>query len=296
MIERNEGICVTVKEKSKIFGKTAKYASLMLAATFVLSLALILWEAPHTMAYSSAPTDHTLVTEKESSFTQLDMLNVASTANKSAEKPHPLEGQRLVALTFDDGPNPYITTAILDFLAEHDVPATFYVLGNLTNRHPKIVRRMADEGHQVGNHSQTHRELPRLSAENRQWEINTASGIIGKAIGHEPTTIRPPYGSYNAATREDFNGIPNILWSVDPQDWRNHCADYITQHILSRTQDGCIVLLHDVYWHTYHATRRIVPALLEQGFVFVTVDELLEVRGAAQPSETIRHRRPQPQQ
>jgi peptidoglycan/xylan/chitin deacetylase (PgdA/CDA1 family) len=150
---------------------------------------------------------------------------------------------------------------------------------------------MADEGHQVGNHTQTHRELPLISDEARHWELGTAGDVLAKILGHEPTTIRPPFGSYNAAVREHFNG-PNVLWSIDPQDWRNHSADYITQHILTRAQDGDIILLHDVYQHTYRAVRRIVPALLARGFVFVTVDEMLEFRGAAGEDETVRHRRP----
>ena len=232
-----------------------------------------------------------LAAEKENGLTQLRLTNEANAANKNIDKPNTHAGARLVALTFDDGPNPYITTAILDFLAEHDVVATFYVLGNLVNRHPKIVSRMAEEGHQVGNHTQTHRELPNIGAEARRWEVETARDIISKVIGHEPTTIRPPFGSTTQAVRDEFD-VPNILWSVDPWDWYNRCADYVTEHVLSRTQDGCIILLHDVYHHTYEATRRIVPALLEQGFVFVTIDELLALRGEAQPGETVRSRRP----
>ncbi|MCL2532171.1 MAG: polysaccharide deacetylase family protein [Oscillospiraceae bacterium] len=202
----------------------------------------------------------------------------------------PLVGHTLIALTFDDGPNPYITVPVLNFLAQHNVPATFYVLGAEVDQHPDILRRMVAEGHQVGNHSQRHLEATRVSAERRRLDYHEGMQAIYRVLGFTPTTTRLPFGSYNATVLADMT-TPHIHWSIDPQDWRNRNAQYIANHVLHFAQDGDIILLHDVYHSTYQATRILVPALLERGFVFVTVDQLLALRGAAQPGEVVRHRR-----
>lgn len=202
----------------------------------------------------------------------------------------PLIGQLLIALTFDDGPNPYITVPLLNFLAQHNVPATFYVLGAEVQRHPNILRRMAAEGHQVGNHSFGHAEFTRVSADRRRSEYQQGAQAIYNVLGFMPSTTRLPYGSYNSTVLAELT-TPHIHWSIDPQDWRNRNAQYIANHVLERAQDGDIILLHDVYQSTYQATRLIVPALLEQGFVFVTIDQLLALRGEAQAGEVVRHRR-----
>ena len=204
-----------------------------------------------------------------------------------------LEDAKIIALTFDDGPNPYITPAILDFLAEQEVPVpvTFYVLGFLVEQQPEIVARIVREGHQIGNHTQNHRNLTRLSQNERLREINRGADAINDVLGFAPSTMRPPFGAYNAAVRADLD-VPLLLWSIDPWDWDTTDVDYIVDHVLSRAQDGDIILLHDLYQSTYQATRRIVPALLERGFTFVTVDQMLALRGEAAAGEVVRHRRP----
>jgi len=202
----------------------------------------------------------------------------------------PLRGQRLIALTFDDGPNPYITTPLLDFLAQRQVLVTFYVLGAEVERHPEIVQRMAALGHQVGNHTQNHVEFTRVNAERRRREYQEGAQAIYNVLGVMPTTTRLPYGSYNDTILAEMT-TPQIQWSIDPQDWRNRNAQYIAQHVIERVQEGDIILLHDVYESTLAAARILVPALLEQGFVFVTVDQLLTLRGEAQPGDVVRHRR-----
>jgi len=202
-----------------------------------------------------------------------------------------LEGRKIIALTFDDGPNPYITTAILDFLEQQQVLATFFVTGRNTNRWPHIPARATQFGHQVANHSYNHRNFTRISSEQRQQELRQTDEAIYQATGIPSTVTRPPYGSFNRAAQADFTN-PLLLWSVDPWDWNTECADYVAQHVLERAQDGDIILLHDLYQHTYEATRIIVPALLERGFVFVTIDQMLELRGGAEPGEVVRHRHP----
>ena len=202
-----------------------------------------------------------------------------------------LEDTKIIALTFDDGPNPYITPAILDFLAEQEVVATFYVLGFLTGQMPQIVARAVREGHQIGSHSYNHRNLSRLSQEARRQQLSRADDAISAALGFPPSTMRPPYGAYNAGVRADLT-VPLVLWSIDPWDWNTEDAQYVADHVISRAQDGDIILLHDIYQSTYRATRLIVPALLERGFTFVTIDQMLALRGEAGPGEVVRHRRP----
>ncbi|MCL2445267.1 MAG: polysaccharide deacetylase family protein [Oscillospiraceae bacterium] len=202
----------------------------------------------------------------------------------------PLLGHPLIALTFDDGPNPYITVPLLDFLAQHNVLATFYVLGAEVQRHPDILRRMAAQGHQVGNHSFGHAEFTRVNADRRRREYQQGAQAIYDVLGFMPTTTRLPYGAYSATVLAEMT-TPHIHWSIDPQDWRNRNANYLAQHVIDRAVDGDIILLHDVYHSTYQATRMIVPALLERGFVFVTVDQLLALRGEAQAGDVVRHRR-----
>jgi len=133
-------------------------------------------------------------------------------------------------------------------------------------------------------------EFTRVNAERRRREYQEGMQAIYNVLGFMPTTTRLPFGSYNDTVLAEMT-TPQIQWSIDPQDWRNRNAQYIANHVLHHAADGDIILLHDVYHSTYQATRILVPALLQQGFVFVTVDQLLALRGEAQPGEVVRHRR-----
>jgi len=200
-----------------------------------------------------------------------------------------LEGQRLIALTFDDGPHPELTPLLLDFLREQEAHATFFVLGCNAEDTPDTLRRAAAEGHQIGNHTYHHKDLTKLGPERRRAEINSGAALIESLTGQRPAVMRPPYGEYNKTVQAEAD-TPLILWSIDPADWRTRDADDIYRHVMERVQDGDIILLHDLYPETVEAAKKLVPALKAQGFVLVTVDQLLAVRGGAEAGEAVRKR------
>ena len=203
--------------------------------------------------------------------------------------PRPPAGNRLVALTFDDGPSIH-TERLLDALAARNVPATFYVLGRQVEARPQIARRIVTEGHEIANHSLSHPQLSRLSAAGVRDQLIRTSDIIYRATGVRPTNMRPPYGAQNQTVRNVAaeRGYPVVLWSIDTLDWRHRNVPAIMSHIVDRhgnirVRDGDIILMHDVHAPTIDAAIRTVDLLLANGFTFVTVSELFEARGGGTP-------------
>jgi peptidoglycan/xylan/chitin deacetylase (PgdA/CDA1 family) len=192
--------------------------------------------------------------------------------------PSQLAGKKLVALTFDDGPHPTNTSNLLDILKQEDVQATFFVLGTRVDYYGDIVRRAYQDGHQIASHTRNHKDLTKLSAADRGREINSTIASIEGTIGVKPTAMRPPYGALNEAVKADA-GMALVLWSVDPEDWKYRDADTVYNHVMSRTRDGSIVLLHDIHATTVQAAAKIVPALKAEGYTMVTVDQLIKARG-----------------
>ncbi len=195
-----------------------------------------------------------------------------------------------IALTFDDGPHPQNTPRLLDILAKRNIKATFYVIGRSVDLHPGVLRRTVAEGHEIGNHSQTHRLLSKLGDAQLRQEMQRCQDAIGRAAGVRPRTMRPPYGGLLQRQRElvlnEF-GYPTILWSVDPLDWKRPGASVITSRILSGTTNGGIVLAHDLHAQTVDAMSATCDGLLKRGFKFVTVSQLIAMKtdsAAAQAS------------
>ena len=179
----------------------------------------------------------------------------------------------MVALTFDDGPNPKTTGRVLDALEKHDAVATFFVLGNRAENNAEILQRMFMIGCQIGNHSYSHPDLSKMSAENVAIQVNTTSEIVKNATGEETKIVRPPYGAYKKTTIAAV-GKPFILWSVDTLDWKSRNADSVFNVVMSKVSDGDIILMHDIYPSTADAAERIIPALISNGYQLVTVEEL----------------------
>jgi len=200
-----------------------------------------------------------------------------------------LEGKKLVALTFDDGPHGTLTPRLLDFLKEQGVHATFFVVGSSAALYPDIVRRAAAEGHQVGSHSYTHKDLTKVSAQTRGEEIERSAALLEELIGYRPTVMRPPYGAQNAAV-QNASDVPLILWSIDPRDWETRNADKTYTRVMANARDGDIVLMHDIHAQTIDAAMRVVPALKAEGYTFVTIDQLIAARGGAQAGDVIYNR------
>jgi peptidoglycan/xylan/chitin deacetylase (PgdA/CDA1 family) len=181
-----------------------------------------------------------------------------------------------VALTFDDGPHPVLTLQLLEILKRYHVRATFFVLGERVKLYPWTLQKIAEEGHEIGNHSYSHPSLDRLSNEQIENEISRTQEIIKNTIGIEPSLFRPPYGAYhhNASEICGEHQLKIVLWSVDPQDWlyrdENHVYEYVTHHV----KNGSIILCHDIHSTTVYAIPQIIESLLEQGYEFKTVSEI----------------------
>lgn len=189
-----------------------------------------------------------------------------------------------VAMTFDDGPHPQNTPRLLDMLRARNIKATFYVIGGNVDRYPQITRRTVAEGHEIGNHTYTHRKLTTLSDSEVRREMSRTRDAIARASGVQPRTMRPPYGALNQNQRamiyNEF-GTPTILWSVDPQDWRRPGVSVVTSRIISGTNNGAIILAHDLHSTTIDAMPGTLDGLLRKGFKFVTVSQLLAMKGSA---------------
>ena len=195
----------------------------------------------------------------------------------------------LVALTFDDGPRSSTTGPLLDGLELREVPATFFLVGNRIPGNEDLVRRMAAEGHQIGIHTYDHVELKGLSRQDFDLQVGKTRALITRLAGDGSYWLRPPYGflDRNAGS---WCGGPVILWSVDPEDWKDDDVDRIVAAVVEHVSDGDIILLHDLFPSSGQAALSIVDTLLERGFCFVTVEQLMEARGVT-PEAGARYRK-----
>ena len=185
----------------------------------------------------------------------------------------------MVALTFDDGPNPINTNKILDTLEKYNVVATFFDLGYLVENNPQVVKREEKLGCEVGNHSYRHVDLNKLNAEQIQQDMEQSEGAFEKALGHKTKLFRPPYGKANNTVKSTIT-YPLINWNVDTVDWESRDASKIIDKFREiANYDGKIILMHSIYASTAKAVETIVPELLEKGYQLVTVSELANNRG-----------------
>ncbi|WP_312943241.1 polysaccharide deacetylase family protein [Oscillibacter sp.] len=189
-----------------------------------------------------------------------------------------LSETKFVALTFDDGPSDNTTGRLLDGLRERGASATFFLVGSRISGNEKLVRRMRDEGHQIGNHSWDHKELKDMPVAVLGGEIDSTDELLLTVCGEGDYWIRPPYGLLDKGGRGKVSK-PLILWSVDPEDWKLRNADKVTAHVMKHVQPGDIILLHDIYPASVDAAFKIIDALEKQGYEFVTVKELLALYG-----------------
>jgi peptidoglycan/xylan/chitin deacetylase (PgdA/CDA1 family) len=191
-----------------------------------------------------------------------------------------------IAMTFDDGPHGTLTPKLLDLLAARRIKATFFVVGQCVAEFPDILKRAAREGHEIANHSWSHPNLGKMGDEAVRSQMQKTDDAIKAALGTRPTLMRPPYGSITARQKswihEEF-GYRCIIWDVDPFDWKRPGPAVITNRIVSQAQPGSIILAHDIHPGTVDAMPATLDALLEKGFKFVTVSELLAMAKPAPP-------------
>lgn len=179
-----------------------------------------------------------------------------------------------VALTFDDGPHPVWTEKLLDGLKERGIRATFFVIGQSVKEYPELVRRMIKEGNQVGNHTYSHVQLTACKQTTALEEIKKTQDIIYQETGFRPLYIRPPFGSWSAALQKKSR-METVLWDVDPYDWKVQNTDQIVKQILKQTEDGSIILLHDIYETSVDAALKVADIFLQRGYRFCTVEEIM---------------------
>lgn len=154
---------------------------------------------------------------------------------------------RCVHLTFDDGPDPQWTPRILDILAEAAVPATFFLVGRLAVRYPALVRRLAAEGHEAGNHTWSHRHPWTVLSSTARKEVHDGAAAIADIIGRAPKFFRPPHGRLRRCMIEEAErgGQTLVLWNHSAVDWGPLGSARRVAHRLSAAQAGDIVLMHD---------------------------------------------------
>lgn len=190
--------------------------------------------------------------------------------------------EKVVALTFDDGPDPSYTESILNILKEKQVSATFFVLGEGVEANADLLRRMLKEGHEIGNHGYTHDYSQRYSQYKTLDEIRRTDKVVYAATGIHTYYYRPPGGLISKSQTENItrNGYEVILWSADSQDWRKPGINRIKKNVLTNVFPGAIVLFHDgggIRSQTVGALEQIIDQLRINGYSFVTLSELFHL-------------------
>lgn len=199
--------------------------------------------------------------------------------------------ERVLALTFDDGPTARALDELLPLLRARQVKATFFAIGEVLERDPQLGARIFQEGHELGNHSYSHRRMVFKSLSFIDREIRRTDEVIRRSGYEGNIHFRPPYGKkllllpyYLSEHRR-----PAITWDVEPESFRDVArdADRIAEHVLAHVQPGSIVLLHPMYRGnkpSLEAVGKIVDGMQQRGYRFVTVSELIELRDSVQPS------------
>lgn len=196
------------------------------------------------------------------------------TVNQIQEKNIINPKKKVIALTFDDGPSKY-TKEIVSLLESYHINATFFVLGNKVSLYKETLKKMIQNGNEIGNHSYNHKWMIKLDSKEMKWQIENTNKVLQDELGYTPTSIRPTYGSVNQKLKESTN-LNIVLWNVDTLDWKIKDPKRIANRGL-KVKDGNIILMHDAYQRTVKALQIMIPKLLEEGYQFVTVDELREV-------------------
>lgn len=190
-----------------------------------------------------------------------------------------------VALTFDDGPDSRFTPRVLDVLKKHQVKATFFVMGSRVKGLPKVTKRIADEGHAIGNHTYWHPKMWQESEGRIRWEVMQTDEEIRNTVGYSPKLFRAPYGGLTDSMVEDLSKMNYAVvgWSVDSLDWSQIPADQIERNVMGNMHPGAIILMHSGgHWTQdlsgmVEALDIIIPKLKKEGLQFVTIPEMFNI-------------------
>lgn len=187
----------------------------------------------------------------------------------------PKTPNKVVSMTFDDGPDPTLTPKLLKILKHYNVPATFFEVGSSVIRYPSISRMVLKYGNQIGNHSWNHPDLTSLSSTKALHQIALTDAAIYKATGTIPAYVRPPYGSVNSRIGNLYDR-PIVRWNVDSRDWAYLNTPKTVQHVLATTHPGSIILMHDIHPTSVAAVPQIIRSLKKRGYTFVTLPTLMQ--------------------
>lgn len=200
--------------------------------------------------------------------------------------PTAITDKKMVAITYDDGPNPVHTNAILDILEQYDARATFFDLGELVEKYPDVVKREEALGCEVASHSYDHKNFNKLTVEAIKDDVAKTDAIFRKVLGKSPSAFRPPYGNCDEHVK-NLIPLPIYLWSVDTLDWKSRDAQSILEEVKKAGDlNGKVILMHGIYASTAEATAELVPYLREQGYELVTVSELIEAKHGEKPENS----------
>ena len=252
--------------------RTLKYNRLYAKLSIILLIAVIVAVGFIVWYELFGPIDKT----KENKV-QDEVVKVVEPVITRADNEY-FEGKKLVAITFDDGPSSTVTTRLLDELDKRDAKVTFFMVGNRAEQQTELVKRVYNSGHTIGNHSYSHKSFNKQTPEQYLNEINTTNFILSGITGEDVIFVRPPYGSYKQSTLENVN-MNFVLWSIDTLDWKTRNADMVYEEIVTKVEDGSIILMHDLYESTADAAIRAIDYLLENGYAVVSLDEMYRIRG-----------------
>ena len=227
--------------------------------------------------------------------TSVEIAGSDETAATTLPTPADPSTDKLIAVTYDDGPYSVTTSQILDILEENGAKATFFAVGNRLADYPDTVRRIINMGCEIGSHTYDHKYLNRINSEERANQINSFNDEMRESFGYETRLLRAPGGHYSGV--EDSVGMPLIQWSIDTLDWKHKDAanpnrsdaertakiNEIVDDVLNQADSGDIILMHDIYQFTADLSAVLIPALVNEGFKIVTVSEMYAAYG--QPLE-----------
>lgn len=244
-------------------------SSIILILSGCINFDVIQIETENSTSPKSQQTTETTISQKETLPETIPTVEAEtqSSTNKT---------RKLIALTFDDGPSPN-TNRVLDVLKKHKVKGTFFVIGNRFEGYEDTLKRIVEEGHDIGGHSWSHLQLTNIKNKEIKKQIIDTNKMIQQITGHTPNIVRPPYGEFNDKVKKicKKSDLSIINWNVDTLDWKTKKKKKIAEMILKESRPGCIILSHDLYDATVKGLEIAIPKLKKQGYELVTVSELL---------------------
>ncbi|WP_156300276.1 polysaccharide deacetylase family protein [Streptobacillus canis] len=184
-----------------------------------------------------------------------------------------------IVFTFDDGPRNKYHELIREVFNQYDQTASFFLVGEVVKKNPHMVVKTYLDGHEIMGHTTNHPNLTKLSPEKIWKEYQSTNDEIFRTIGLDVRHLRPPYGAANQKVRDVVGGKENIvLWNVDSEDWKSRNVDKIVSRVLPVVKDGDVVLFHDLYLESYEAVKYMVPILIEQGYQFISYEDMVKLK------------------